>query len=536
MSNFRLYTPVLVIGSGLAGCSAALTLADKGYEVTLITSGPQLKSGNSPLAQGGIVYKAPEGDPKSLINDILVAGHHHNYRKAVQHIANQGPKVIEEMLLDRLKVPFAHGDNLPQDKALGDWHLTMEGGHAAHRILYCADHTGKTIMKSFIDAIEASPNITVLTGRTAVDLLTIHHHAHHSELRYQLTNQCAGAYVFNENLRRVETILADHTVLATGGIGQVYLHSTNNSAAVGSGITMAQRAGARLENMEYVQFHPTSLYHISHHRFLVSEAVRGEGARLVNQQGNAFMHNYDARGDLAPRDIVARSIVEEMLKTGEHCVHLDASRINKDVHARFPTISAQCRAMGIDMAKDPIPVVPAAHYFCGGILTDQRGRTTIDKLYAVGECACTGVHGANRLASTSLLEALVWGRMAGLDIAQRTKPHAALTATQKRLHASIPDWNPLGDARNDDPALVAQDWATIRHTMWNYVGITRTSARLRRAFDDLRDLVRHLHDFYRGTPLSKERIDLFHGCHTAYSITQAALRNKVSKGCHYRKD
>lgn len=531
MNSFRFHTSVLVIGSGLAGCSTALTLADKGYEVTLLTSGPKLFSGNSPLAQGGIVYKAHEGDPKNLVHDMMVAGHHHNYRKAVQHIANFGPKVVEEMLLDRLAVPFAHGGN-----GKDDWKLTMEGGHAAHRILYCADYTGKTIMQSFIAAIEASPNINVLTDRTAVDLLTTHHHAHHSELRYQLTNQCVGAYVFNEKLRRVETILADHTVLATGGIGQVYLHSTNSPSAVGSGVCMAQRAGARLENMEYVQFHPTSLFNITQHRFLVSEAVRGEGARLINNKGEQFMPRYDTRGDLAPRDIVARSIVEEMFKTNAQCVHLDASGIVDDVHSRFPTISAQCRALGLDMAKDPIPVVPAEHYFCGGILTDQNGRTTIDKLYAVGECACTGIHGANRLASTSLLEALTWGHMAGLDISKRSKPQHHLTNTQKRLHASIPDWNPLGDARNDDPALVAQDWATIRHTMWNYVGITRTSARLRRAFDDLRDLVRHLHDFYKGTPLSKERIDLYHGCHTAYSITQAALRNKKSMGCHYRKD
>lgn len=527
-STYRLHTPVLVIGSGIAGCTAALTLADQGMEVTLINSGQQLDSGNSALAQGGIVFRAGDGDPRQLETDILIAGHRHNHLRAVRHIARSGPKAVQDILVDRLHIPFAKG-RTPEC----EWDLTMEGGHGAHRILHCADYTGRAIMDGLMAAVNDAPNIRVLSERTAVDLLTSHHHARNNEFRYQLNNQCVGAYVFNEQLRRVETILADITVLATGGIGQVYLHTTNSPACIGSGVAMASRAFVRTENLEYVQFHPTALLHRSSRRFLVTEAMRGEGGRLVNGSGEHFMERYDPRADLAPRDIVARSIVEEMLRNGEECVYLDARHMEQDPSERFPTIFARCMELGIDIRRDLIPVVPAAHYFCGGILTDLTGRTTLERLYSVGECSCTGVHGANRLASTSLLEALLWGRAAAEDIARRSGAQRGLG---KRLRDSIPDWQSSGDERNDDPALIAQDWATIRHTMWNYVGITRTRSRLQRAFEDLRDLSRHLHDFYKRTPLSKPLVDLFHGCQTAYMVTMAALRNKQSLGCHYRVD
>jgi L-aspartate oxidase len=294
---------------------------------------------------------------------------------------------------------------------------------------------------------------------------------------------------------------------------------------------MAHRAGVRLDNLEYVQFHPTSLYHRSGQRFLITEALRGEGARLVNARGRAFVGDYDARGDLAPRDIVSRAIAEEVLRSGDDCVYLDLSGVNLDIQARFPTIYAHCLELGLDITRSPIPVIPAAHYFCGGILADQCGRTTLERLYGVGECSCTGIHGANRLASTSLLEALLWGYSAGRSIAARHR-----SSLGKRLLDSIPDWESPGCEQNDDPALIAQDWSNIRHTMWNYVGITRTASRLKRAFEDLRDQSKHLHDFYKRTPLSKPLIDLFHGSLTAYIITQAALRNPASLGCHYRID
>jgi L-aspartate oxidase len=330
----------------------------------------------------------------------------------------------------------------------------------------------------------------------------------------------------------VETLLADCTVLATGGIGQVYLHTTNTASSIGSGMVMAERAKAKIVNAEYVQFHPTALYHRAPRKFLVSEAVRGAGARLVNAKGEAFMARYDSRADLAPRDIVTRAIQEEMLHSGEDCVFLDAANhVSRDLQRSFPTIYAKCREIGVDMASQPIPVVPAAHYFCGGVLTDERGRTTISRLYAAGECACTGIHGANRLASTSLLEGLVWGQAVGRDIARHQRGR---TAMPRRLAEAMPDWVNPGDVQNEDPALIAQDWATIRHTMWNYVGITRTSQRLARAFDDLRSLQRHLQDFYKSTPISQSLIDLFHGCHAAFIVTEAARANPETRGCHYR--
>jgi L-aspartate oxidase len=527
MTTYRHTTPVLIIGSGIAGCTTALSLADSGVECTLITTGDRLDGGNSALAQGGIVFKAEEGDPRLLEKDILTAGHNRNYKTAVRYLCTRGPESVKRILVERLNIPFARS----KDDCECEWDLTREGGHGVPRILHCADYTGRAIMDGLVAAVQAHPNITVLTNRTAVDLLTSHHHARDLEFRYQLNNQCVGAYVFNEQLKRVETVLAHYTVLATGGVGQIYLHTTNSASSIGSGLAMAYRAGARIHNAEYVQFHPTALYHRSDRRFLITEAMRGEGARLVDAKGDPFMQHHDARADLAPRDIVARAIVEEMLKSGEDCVYLDTSEVKHDLATRFPTIFRRCLELGIDIKSQPIPVVPAAHYFCGGILADPRGRTTVERLYAVGECNCTGVHGANRLASTSLLEALLWGQSSAEDIGKRISRKIS-----KRLKDAMPDWDPAGEEHNDDPALIAQDWARIRHTMWNYVGITRTQSRLSRAVEDMRELSRNVHDFYKRTPLSKRLIDLFHGCQAAHVITLAAKRNKESIGCHYRVD
>ena len=529
MNNYRIKTDVLVIGSGIAGAVAALTLADKGIETTLITAGEDLFSGNTRLAQGGIVYKGEEDNPKSLTDDILTAGWKMNYSKAVRYLANKGPKVLKEVLIDKYHIPFAKD-------AQGRWDVVKEGGHSIARILFCADHTGKSIMDKLTAAIAEHPNIRVLTKRTAIDLLTTHHHSAHLDFKYALTNHCVGAYVYNEELDKVETILADFTLLATGGAGQVFLHTTNTASSIGSGLAMASRAKAKTVNAEYVQFHPTALYQRkgrADRRFLISEAVRGMGARLVNSSGEPFMAKYDQREDLAPRDIVTRAIMAELLRTGDDCVHLDvAGHVKCDIRKRFPTISANCDRIGVDIENEPIPVVPAAHYFCGGILVDLRGRTTLERLYSAGECSCTGLHGANRLASTSLLEGLLWGHSSAEDVAKRL----GRAKLSKRLLDSIPDWKNLGEEKNEDPALIAQDWAAIRHTMWNYVGISRTSERLNRAFGDLRNQYKNLQDFYRRTPLSKPLIDLFHGCLAAYIITLGSLRNTSSKGCHYRVD
>ncbi len=528
----RHYTQTLVIGSGLAGCTAALVLADSGVDVLLLSTTDSLGGGNSELAQGGIIYKSSNGDDaEALAQDIFVAGHYHNYDVAVRHLCTQGPKVVEEFLLKLMPSPN-------KSKVLfdtcedGSWHLTREGGHSTARILHKADYTGSAIMDALTAAVRAHPRITCMLNAHAIDLLTSRHHARASSYRYSVENRCVGAYVYDDKLRQPQTILADWTILATGGVGRVFLHSTNASSCVGAGISMAHRAQVALVNLEYMQFHPTALYSkLRHRRALITEAMRGEGARLLDGKGEPFMERYDARGELAPRDIVSQAMVAEMLETGEQCLFLDARCIEADLATRFPTVLQSCLDIGLDIRKEPIPVVPAAHYFCGGVLTDIYGRTSLHGLYAIGECACTGVHGANRLASTSLLEALTWGHGAALDIAKRCEHEHSIPESLRR---AIANWEPVGDEKNDDPALVAQDWANIRHTMWNYVGITRSTGRLRRAFQDLRELLRHIHDFYKRTHISPSLINLFHGVHTASVITQAALRNRESKGCHYR--
>lgn len=529
MSQNRRHAPVLVIGSGVAGCSAALTMADAGHDVLLANAGEELADGNSALAQGGIIYKAKsdDSDAKALEKDILVAGHHYNSRKAVRWLTRQGPVCVEEMLVRRVGAEFDRN-------AEGEFDLTREGGHSAPRILHTADYTGRAIMQAMATQVEAHPRITILHNRAAIDLLTTHHHAKTSPYRYEVENRCLGAYVFNEESGEPETILADWTVLATGGVGKVFLHSTNSPACVGAGISMAFRAGVSLANLEFMQFHPTALYSKhSSRRPLITEAMRGEGARLLDGMGREFMPRYDSRGDLAPRDIVAQAMLEEMQRNGAPCLFLDATHMEHDLERRFPTVFEECMEIGVDIRREPIPVVPAAHYFCGGILTSNTGQTSMRGLYAIGECACTGLHGANRLASTSLLEALVWGVNCGKDVSRNLERGRALPA---RLLAAIPDWKDEGDDGRDDPALVAQDWATIRNTMWNYVGISRNRARLRRAFEDLRVLVRNIHDFYKHTHISRRLVDLFHGSQTAYVITQAAMRNHESLGCHHVTD
>ncbi len=528
--SLRSHRPVLVIGAGLAGCTTALCLAEKGVPVTLLAASESPQNANSWLAQGGIIYRTPEAsDTARLEKDIFTAGHDLNLPEAVSFLAGEGPLAVKELLMERLGVPFdrRNGERPGEEP----WDLTREGGHSDPRIIHCADHTGRTIMEYLHKAVSQHPGITCLQGYTAIDLLTSHHHCQGVVYRYQLENECCGAYVLNEATRTVETMLADITVLATGGAGQVYLHSSNATTASGAGMAMASRAFVRLMNMEFMQFHPTTLFHIEPRRFLITEALRGEGAHLINAKGVRFMDKRDPRGELAPRDVVSRAIVDELLETGEPCVFLDARPVKHDLEARFPTVLQSCLERGVDIRTQPIPVVPAAHYFCGGIMVDRNGRTSLSRLYAVGECTCTGLHGANRLASTSLLEALLWGKSTAEHINSRIR---AGIGPFTRLHADIEDWHSLGDEHNDDPALIAQDWATIRNTMWNYVGITRTTPRLARAFEDLRDLSRHIHDFYKSTPLSRPIIELFHGCQTAYLITQSALRNKKNIGCHHR--
>jgi L-aspartate oxidase len=384
---------------------------------------------------------------------------------------------------------------------------------------------------TLISALRQLPEVHIITDATAIDLITLQHHSADLQARYILEDHCLGAYCFMNATKEVDVILAQYTVLATGGLGDIFLHSTNEKGTVGDGIVMARRAGARIMNMEFMQFHPTTLYIPGARRFLISEAVRGEGARLKNLSGEYFMERYNPElKDLAPRDEVTVAIWEEMIRNKDDHVLLDvANHVKGNIVERFPSIYATCKEAGIDITREPAPVVPAAHYFCGGVHVDMRGRTTIKGLYATGEVSCTGLHGANRLASTSLLEGLVRGYYAAKDIVERINQGETVPAN---MLTAVRDWIPTGNVENEDPALIAQDWMSIKSTMWNYVGIVRTMPRLKRAIEDLRHMYLRIEDFYKETPVSKDIISLFHGMQSAIMVAEAATRNPNSIGCH----
>jgi len=413
----------------------------------------------------------------------------------------------------------------------GELVYAREGGHSKRRILHVGDATGHAIITGLISTLKQLPNVTLRTDLTAVDLITSAHHDKNPLARY-LPVKCHGAYVLDTTATSVHRVLARATVLATGGIGRIYRHTTNPEGARGDGLAMAYRAGARGINAEYVQFHPTTLAVPGADNFLISEAVRGEGASLHTPDGRHFMKDYSPQwGDLAPRDIVARAIHTEMLTHGYPHVLLDvASHMNADqIRERFPTIYATCLEAGIDMTAEPIPVVPAAHYFCGGVFVDRWGRTTIDSLYAAGEVSCTGVHGANRLASTSLLEGLVWGDRTARDIEARQDLHGA-------AEDSIPAWEDVAARQEPDPALIRRDYQIIQDTMWLYVGLTRNAHRLARALYDLDHLLHTIEQFYLATQISDSLIGLRNMAQAARIITQAAWHNRRSCGVHYRED
>ena len=420
-------TDVLVIGSGMAGSVAALTAADAGSAVVLITKTDAMVSGNTHHAQGGIVFRGTGDSPERLKADILAAGAGHCYEPAVDLFCREGPDLVQRLLIDRLEVPFAHTSK-------GDeYHRTSEAAHSVPRILHAKDQTGQALERAIIDVTAKHPRITSLSGRTAIDLLTTSHHSANLQDTYRLP-RCFGALFFNQATGKVEPVFARQTILATGGIGRLYLHTTNPVEARGDGIAMAWRAGARCVNLHYIQFHPTALYHESG-RFLISEAVRGEGGILVDGDGREFMNRFHPDGNLAPRDVVARGIHQTMIEQKITSVYLDIThKSSKWIKDRFPAIYARCKSIGLDMAREPIPVVPAAHFSCGGVAVDLDGQTSIADLFAVGEVSCTGLHGANRLASTALLECLVWGRQAGQAAAQATQAKKD-AETDRRLAA-----------------------------------------------------------------------------------------------------
>ena len=520
MATHGIQTEVLVIGAGIAGCSTALQAAEHGCQVVLITRGQGVEDSSTVRAQGGVIYRGSGDSVRQLTRDIETAGDGMCSPEAVKHIARYGPELVKEILIDQLGIPF---DHTPR----GACDVTLEGGHRLARIIHCSDCTGREIAEALWRSVQREKRITILEDTTAVDLLTTSHHSQHASDLYRAV-ACVGAYILRNKTGRVHEVLAKETVLATGGLGQVFLYTTNGEGARGDGYAMALRAGVRVANMEYVQFHPTTLFGHQASNFLISESMRGEGARLTDRAGRTFAEKYHPMGSLAPRDVVARAIHQEMLEQHEDSMFLDIS--HKDatwVKERFPTIYQTCLKYGVDITKQPIPVVPAAHYSCGGVMVDLVGRTTIQRLRAVGEVSCTGVHGANRLASTSLLEALVWGVWCGRDLAR------TIAETRHFYFPPIARWSE--EHEPVDAALVAQDWLMIKHTMWNYVGLVRGDRRLQRAQRILRELQTEVEQFYRKCTMTDAIVGLRNGLQTANAVLYAAVRNRQSRGCHYRE-
>ncbi len=518
-----LRSDVLVIGCGIAGGTAALELAESGLDVTVITRADRAGESNTYWAQGGIIFRGESDSPESLTHDIVSAGAGLCHEQAVRTLANEGPSLVQSILIDKLGVPF---DRTPDGKlALG-----REGGHSIARIVHATDATGRAIEDKLIEALRAHPRVRLLTHHTAVDLLTPAHQGRDRRAVYDPLS-CVGAYVYDQRTGKIGRCFARATVLATGGLGQIFLRTTNPAGSRGDGLAMAYRAGARVINTEYVQFHPTAFYHRNAPCFLITEAVRGAGARLVDEQRQPFMDRYDAKWkDLAPRDVVARSIHSEMLRQGVPNVYLDVANYvpAERIRTEFPEMYRSCLEYGIDITRDLLPVVPAAHYSCGGVWIDLDGTTTVGRLYAIGEVACSGLHGANRLASTSLLEGLVWGHRSAQRIVGQ------LAASNGLHFDDIPPWQDTG-TEAPDPALIAQDMSSLRHIMWNYVGLVRTTRRLLRAIEALRNLEVEVERFYRAAAMTDDLIGLRNAVRVALIVTLAAWVNPESRGCHYRE-
>ena len=513
-------TDCLIIGSGLAGCTAALETKKAGIDTILLTKSDKPEISSTYYAQGGIIFTSSDDSPAKLKQDIIEAGDRICDERAIDELVKWGPNLVKDILIDEVGIDF-------DKRKDGSLDLTEEGGHSLPRIVHVGDYTGKAIEGNFIKKLSLDKNLKIISGATALDLLTLSHHSK-DPLDVYKEPVCVGAYVYDQKTGKVFAILAKETILATGGLGQIYLHTSNPEGARGDGYTMAYRAGARLLNMEYVQFHPTTLYSKSSpERFLISETVRGEGGKLLNRDMKEFMFNYHEKGSLAPRDVVSRGIHEEMLKNASDYLFLDISfKPASWIKSRFPNIFEKCLAHGIDITKSPIPIVPAAHYSCGGVAVDFVGKTTLKHLRAIGEVSCTGIHGANRLASTSLLEDLVWGYNTGRDIASNIKKNHFYVP-------SVKEW--IYEKEEVDPALVRQDWLIIKHTMWNYVGLVRTRKRLERAQSILSELAQEIESFYAKSELSDQLIGLRNGLRTANIVLDAARKNRVSRGCHYLK-
>ncbi|MDR2874358.1 MAG: L-aspartate oxidase [Methylobacillus sp.] len=502
---------VLIIGSGLAGLTLALQLAPH-RKVCLVTK-RQLDDSASSWAQGGIAAVLTNEDSiEAHIRDTLVAGAGLCDPEVTRNVVTHGRAAVEWLIAQG--VPFT------REEDDSGYHLTREGGHSKRRIIHAADATGRAVQETLAFKVRTHPGITVLENHIAVDLIT-------ARKLGKRKDRCLGAYVLNKETGKVITISADHTALTTGGAGKVYLYTTNPDVATGDGVAMAWRAGCRVANMEFIQFHPTCLYHEKAKSFLISEAVRGEGGLLKLPDGTRFMPAHDERAELAPRDVVARAIDFEMKKRGLDCVYLDISHRPADfIRAHFPTIYHRCMELGIDITREPIPVVPAVHFSCGGVLTGDNARTDIPNLHAIGETACTGLHGANRLASNSLLECLVYARAAAQDI----------LAAPPTETLPLPDWDESRVTDADEEVVITQNWDELRRTMWNYVGIVRTDKRLERAMHRIRLLHDEVHEFYSNFRINNNLIELRNLLLVAELIVRCAMERKESRGLHYSKD
>ena len=500
---------VLIIGSGLAGQSAALRLASQ-CKVALVSK-RGLEDSASGWAQGGIAAVLDSSDSiEAHIHDTLVAGAWLNDEKATRFVVENGRRAIEWLI--EQGVPFTKDD-------IG-YHLTREGGHSARRVIHVADATGSAVQDTLTRKVRANPNITVLEDHIAIDLIT-------GDKLGTGEKRCFGAYILNTQDGEVVTIGAANTLLATGGAGKVYLYTTNPDTSTGDGIAMAYRAGCLISNMEFIQFHPTCLYHPQAKSFLISEAVRGEGGILRLQDGTRFMPEHDDRAELAPRDIVARAIDFEMKKRGLDCVFLDISHKGEAfIRNHFPNIYARCLELGIDITQAPIPVVPAAHYTCGGVVSDLNGRTDVAGLYVAGEASCTGLHGANRLASNSLLECLVFAEAAVNDILAKKNLTLPL----------LPLWDESRVTDADEEVVISHNWDELRRFMWDYVGIVRTTKRLMRAGHRIALLKREIDEFYANFRVSHDLIELRNLVATADLIVRCAMQRKESRGLHFSRD
>ena len=507
---------VLIIGSGLAGLTSALKLAD--HKKVLIVSKREILDSSSQWAQGGVAaVMSNEDSIESHVKDTEFVGGGLTDPKVASFVASHGKKAIE--WLNDLHVPFSRDDTTHQ------FHLTKEGGHSHRRVVHAKDATGLAIQATLSEQVKAHVNITILENHIAVDLITEKKSLKVDRIK---SNRCLGAYVLNNKTGKVITVSAQETILAAGGVSKVYLYTTNPDVSTGDGVAMAWRAGCRVANMEFIQFHPTCLFHPKAKSFLISEIVRGEGGLLKLPDGSRFMDEYDARGELASRDIVARAIDFEMKKRGIDCVYLDISHKSPDfIKSHFPTIYARCLELGIDITKEWIPVVPAAHYSCGGVMTNLAGQTDLAHLYAIGETAYTGLHGANRLASNSLLECLVFGEAVAKHILQSKVDTTSF---------DLPHWDESRVTDADEEILITHTWNELRRFMWNYVGIVRTNKRLSRALHRIHMLRDEVHEFYTNFKVSHNLIELRNLLQVAELIVESAIARHESRGLHFSRD